>query len=324
MESTLIDHGAPETSHARAEAASSPALESSQRADMLGRAECAVAAGERLLFAVETVGGQHNDELALGLFAEATCWALCAAAGTEFQSPPLAAARALDGDRTSREFLHALSSGGLPVDRLGEGPLDRAHMPTLLLRQVADRVQPLVRAYVDHVRSRFASPGDVFKRRLARAIVGAVLAGCLVLTGWSQFGPAIEERLHPNIALGKPWTSSSGYENSPTSGQVPREEAPFFFVTDIQADPWLRIDLLKATRVGGVTIGNRIDCCRARALPLIVEVSTDGATWQEVLRREDNFETWRAHFKPRVARFVRLRTPMTTFLHLSRVAVHKS
>jgi hypothetical protein len=181
-----------------------------------------------------------------------------------------------------------------------------------------------VRAYVDHVRSRFASPGDVFKRRLARAIVGAVLAGCLVLTGWSQFGPAIEERLHPNIALGKPWTSSSGYNHSPTTGKVPREEAPYFFVTDIQANPWLRIDMLEPTTVGGVTIRNRIECCRARALPLVVELSTDGATWQEVLRREDNFETWRAHFKPRVARFVRLRTPMTTFLHLSRVSVHNS
>jgi len=68
-----------------------------------------------------------------------------------------------------------------------------------------------------------------------------------------------------------------------------------------------------------VLVDNRLDCCRERAIPLVVEVSTDQKEWRQVAVRHQLFDTWRADF-PRVeTRWVRLSVPRKTFLHLSRV-----
>jgi hypothetical protein len=73
--------------------------------------------------------------------------------------------------------------------------------------------------------------------------------------------------------------------------------------------------------VRGIEVENRGSCCQERAVPLIVELSTDGNTWQEVARRKKKFQGWETRFRPQSARFVRLRVPRKTVFHLRRVRV---
>jgi hypothetical protein len=70
-----------------------------------------------------------------------------------------------------------------------------------------------------------------------------------------------------------------------------------------------------------VRVTNRQDCCGERAIPLLVEVSTDRQRWTTVARREDAFGTWRAQFGKQTARWVRLRVDRRSYLHLYDVLV---
>jgi hypothetical protein len=292
------------------------------RIEWARRAKRAAAAGERMLFGHDRVRGKNSDSLALDSFVESAGWALRAAAGLQAEASLSAVADALAADSITREFMRALAEAGLPLDALSEDPATRAGMPEGLLRERAERVQPVVRRYVQQVESKVATPCRVLQRRWAQGFVVALVATVIALSAHARLRPVIEQWRHPNVALGKPWTASGSFEGAATSGRIGRIAANFFFITNRQTNPWVRIDLLDPRSVGGVTVTNRIDCCRARAVPLIVEVSTDGVSWQEVVRRDENFDTWRAHFAPRVARFVRLRASTTTWLHLAGVAVH--
>ena len=70
-----------------------------------------------------------------------------------------------------------------------------------------------------------------------------------------------------------------------------------------------------------VRVLNRDDCCAERAIPLVVEVSLDRHGWHEVARRKDQFEDWTAKFSPVSARYVRLRVPRRSILHLKSVRI---
>jgi hypothetical protein len=70
-----------------------------------------------------------------------------------------------------------------------------------------------------------------------------------------------------------------------------------------------------------VRVRNRRNCCSERAVPLVVEVSTDNEHWLEVTRNEQDFSEWKGSFAPVQARWVRLRVPRKTVLHLRRVRV---
>ena len=60
----------------------------------------------------------------------------------------------------------------------------------------------------------------------------------------------------------------------------------------------------------------------ARALPLYVEVSTDGKQYHRVARRERPFTVWRVSFPTVSARYVRLRVQRKSYLHLNEVEVY--
>jgi hypothetical protein len=57
-------------------------------------------------------------------------------------------------------------------------------------------------------------------------------------------------------------------------------------------------------------------------VPLIVEVSNDDQNFQEVVRRTEIFWTWRPSFPTQHARYLRLRVPRRSILHLEAVNVH--
>ncbi|HEY5961478.1 MAG TPA: hypothetical protein VIV60_33195, partial [Polyangiaceae bacterium] len=60
-----------------------------------------------------------------------------------------------------------------------------------------------------------------------------------------------------------------------------------------------------------------------RAVPLILEVGDDQVAWREVARMTVDFKEWHATFPVVTARYVRLRVPRVTSLHLAHVALHR-
>jgi len=128
-----------------------------------------------------------------------------------------------------------------------------------------------------------------------------------------------------NIARGKPWTVSSQYATA--SCRSPAQKCPespsFFFHTNEESQPWVEFDLGTVQPLSSVKVKNREDCCSDRAVPLLVETSSDGKQWKQQARKNDVFTTWTAEF-PRVdARWVRLRLARKGMLHLAGVDIYK-
>ena len=93
------------------------------------------------------------------------------------------------------------------------------------------------------------------------------------------------------------------------------------FHTDPELNPWVEFDLGAPKTIQRLEITNRTDCCSDRAVPLIVESSTDRANWTPIGQRDTEFQTWTLTFKPRLARYVKLRVPRNTTFHLKDVAI---
>jgi hypothetical protein len=93
------------------------------------------------------------------------------------------------------------------------------------------------------------------------------------------------------------------------------------FHTETEYNPWVEFDLGAPKTVHRVELTNRTDCCTERAVPLVIETSTDHAQWKPAGRRETDFSTWTAEFPPRTARYVKLSVPRNTTFHLQDVAI---
>lgn len=146
----------------------------------------------------------------------------------------------------------------------------------------------------------------------------AALAGVVVMA------PRAMVRMRSDVAPTSAWRASSTQNGYPTQGVGfhPREgEANIFFQTGVEPAPWIEFDLGAARAVAMVSVQNRLDCCQDWAVPLAVELSTDRARWVEVARRVEPFYFWDATFPRASARYVRLRVPRATSLHLGRVAI---
>lgn len=145
---------------------------------------------------------------------------------------------------------------------------------------------------------------------LALALVVAVIAG-IVLAARSV-----------NAALHKPVLASSIYDGRrfPVSGVVDGDITKIGCHTKSEPHPWLRIDLERPTTVHEVVVFNRTDFAD-RAVPLSIEVSTDGTHYRPFATRNDLFSVWHAKGTSVVARYVRLTILKTTSLHFNEVQV---
>jgi hypothetical protein len=143
-------------------------------------------------------------------------------------------------------------------------------------------------------------------------IAGAV---CLLVVG-------VRARLQgPDLAAGRPFRISAPWAG--WAACVANEDCShLMFHTDVDNEPWVEIDLGAPKTVHRVDVANRSKCCADRALPLVVELSTDQKAWTRVARRDEPFGIWTAQFRPRVARYVRLKALRRTILHLKSIAVH--
>lgn len=153
-------------------------------------------------------------------------------------------------------------------------------------------------------------------RRVSRLIAAVLLAIALVIVGQRAFEPV-------NLAAGKPWRTSSKWIDCDQSvGRCGPHVTRILFHTNEDESPWFELDLGAPTAFSSVTVVNRSDHMPERAVPLIVEVGDDQTTWRTVAERSETFSTWRTSFPTATARFVRLRVPRRTYLHLEAVRVH--
>jgi hypothetical protein len=127
-----------------------------------------------------------------------------------------------------------------------------------------------------------------------------------------------------DLARKATWTTSSNYPSGGCSSpeQVCVQGVNYFFHTGMEQNPSIVFDLGGRKGISRVVVGNRLDCCPERAVPLVVSVSDDQKTWREVARKTESFTTWQAKF-PRVrARYVKLHVAGgAMILHLSRVRI---
>ncbi len=126
----------------------------------------------------------------------------------------------------------------------------------------------------------------------------------------------------PNIALGKPWESSSvlsGFTRTGTLTETPDQD--FFFSTQRQKAPHLIVDLGPGATIIGWELTNRRECCFDRAIPLSVAVSDDKKEWREIAKRTDPFFQWRHLIEPTQARYLRIQVEKQSWLHLYEVKV---
>lgn len=119
-----------------------------------------------------------------------------------------------------------------------------------------------------------------------------------------------------------PWTISSGQGDGCTSPSQECAEVRYFFHTREEKEPWLEFDLERERSVKSVKIANRNDCaeCPDRAVPLVVEISNDRETWNEIGRKEKSFQDWDLKIDQK-ARWVRFRSLKKTFLHFRQVRI---
>ena len=127
-----------------------------------------------------------------------------------------------------------------------------------------------------------------------------------------------------NVSSKKPWRCSSGASPAmPLHGTLDEPLGSYFFFTATEHEPWLEIDLQRETRIRSALIRNRQDCCKDRALPLVLEVSKDREHWQKLAEQALPFNTWHVHLPATLTRWVRLRVQAESALHLHSVILRR-
>ncbi len=173
---------------------------------------------------------------------------------------------------------------------------------------------------------RVAEERSGFERvRWQRALrVGLPALLLLVLVG------AVALRLgrSDDLAEGTSWKASSVYTGgggcpSPEQTCAVSANGWFFHTVENDRDPWIEFELNSVKDISQVEVENRSDCCADRSAGLIVEVSLDHNSWQQVARRDKEFSVWRARFPSVKASWVRLHLPHKGTLHLKRVHIYK-
>lgn len=231
------------------------------------------------------------------------------------------AARAVDGEVASAPAEPLSGQVAAPSVEAAPGSTDAPAVPS---PELSEPVQPAPDAIITgpvHVEPPAGPPPEAVAtarqvRRMTRAfvVVVALLSGLII--GQRLLEPT-------NLAAGKPWrTSSKWIDCDPNIGRCGPHVTRILFHTGEDESPWFELDLGAPTAFSSVSVQNRSDHLPERAVPLVLEVSDDQASWKELARRDELFSTWRPSFPTTTARFVRLRVPRRSFLHLESVRVH--
>lgn len=286
---------------------------------LLRRAKSALAAANHLLEAPERTGQGLAGAHAAVLYLESLYWSL-----RSWKAD-------LEGPAPELEAMWA--EAGAIVDELRLTPEQTAELkrlaamqkPALELAELAEREQEAAALTL-----RRASTGVLEVREKPKRVVEALALKSLLRFALTfavlvalVVGAIAVLPAKKNLAAGKPWTTSSKmFDCNPEAGECGGAQTMIFFHTKEEQNPWLEYDLGTKTQFSSMTIKNRQDGERDRAVPLVVEVSDDGKTFREVIRRTDQFSVWKPSFAKQTARYVRLRVPRKSMLHLESVQIH--
>jgi len=301
---------------------------------LVGRAQLANLLAERSFRPSDPLPFPGADAVACELSREAIYWALLALrerAATDAASSAESSALAHDSStlaklwaETAPELLdHAAEGAGqaerLRAELLGHSFADFAELDEAAQAAAAERLHAFA--------ERLIEPLSAPQRAQERAWVNRVqllLVAVAVLVGLGLVGSnALRKHsdLTLDLATSASWeASSSGPECSCKSPEQSCAECPnFFFCTEQERHPSIVFDLHRVQSLSTIVVENRRDCCSDRALPLIVQVSSDQKQWKTVATRKEEFSTWRESFPTEQARWVKLYVGRRNFLHLSRV-----
>lgn len=284
------------------------------------RARGELTLGLRAEQASEPFGPAPSVQTACERYAEAARCALEAlpadtpsGTGTAPRSSQALLLRAARGDKTRLDQLRA---------QLQQPSADCAALPAAEQAQRAAELRAFASVLVEAACADDTSLRRLRQQRRRRLAAGAAL---LALGLWHAV-PALDGAdWRTDLAAGKPWrASSAAFQCEPEAKRCGDHLGmSIFFHTAEDASPWLIIDLEQAETVSAVRVRNRTDCCSSLALPLVLELSSDGQTWREVARRERKFRNWVPGFAPTTARWVRLRVDRRSALHLEQVSVYR-
>jgi hypothetical protein len=253
----------------------------------------------------ETLPRGSRPAVLLDLYRSAVMWALRA------NADPSATSLAELWDGADAERLRAAAGNDTEVTAVrellvGERESASLEVPASAVARVGFFSEALVGAVDDPAR-------EVERLQLQRwtrlGLVAGVLVAIAVATPYLLRGP--------DLAAGRPFKLSSVYGGCDERGKC----GTLMFHTELQENPWVVIDLGEVKTVRSVQVKNRSDCCADRSIPLVVELGKDNRKFSEVARRDSEFTSFRATFKPQKARYVRLRAPKSTYLHLESIEV---
>jgi hypothetical protein len=301
---------------------------------LVGRAQLANLLAERTFRPSEALPFPGADAVACELSREAIYWALLAMrerVATGAQSPSQAESAGPEPialltlwAETAPELLQQAAEGSAEAERLRTELLGKsfAEFAELDAERQADAAQSL-HAFAE----RLIEPLSVPQRAEERAWVNRIqvlISVVVVLVVLAVFAVnALKKHAEESsdLARSASWqTSSSGPECSCKSPAQSCAECPnFFFCTAEQRHASIVFDLHRVQSISTIEVENRRDCCSERALPLVVQVSSDQKDWKTVATRKRDFDTWRETFPTEQARWVKLYVGKRNFLHLARV-----
>ncbi|MGA7124207.1 MAG: discoidin domain-containing protein [Polyangiaceae bacterium] len=293
---------------------------SGQQADIaryFGAAESRLIAADALASASQSVGAVILYREAIGCFLSA----IAKAAGEERTGPNRgpSSVEALDGvlalappatiEASARVRKVIAAEDPLSLDALAPEDLSE-------LSGAARETAAWLRAQVD--------PRSVDALRRARIVRIGIALAIAVAAIYLACTWALAPR---NIARGKPTTTSSRLAGSPpasgaTNGVI---EAGYGIHTDVDAEPWVMVDLGKVRRVREVRVFNRGDGWQNEGVPVILEVSTDSRAWTRVEERTTPYtqaEPWIIKVQVPAVRYLRLRRPTRGVIAISEIEVY--
>jgi len=131
-----------------------------------------------------------------------------------------------------------------------------------------------------------------------------------------------------NLALNKQVTSSSQRPGSPVpSGVVNGDvEHTYGVHTNVEANPWVRIDLGATVPIHEVRVYNRGDGYENEIIPLLLQLSDDGESYEDVAERTEVFsrdKPWITKLEGKQGRYVRIYMPKDDgYIALSEIEVY--
>jgi hypothetical protein len=256
---------------------------------------------------------ERRDPSPAGRPAQVACYLAASALETvRTRCPPPITSPPTPPDAAAEQRVMDLVACGAVAWTLADPVADRAAKEALA--EVDRRLRPFARVLRRFSRSRAVARWRVF------AVVAPLVVAVSLLSAFVYV-----QRQPKDLLAGRPYRTSSASSDFDVKTHVWMKgtQLPVFFVTNHEASPWIEYDLGKPTSLRRVLIEDRPDCCRARDVPLVIELSDDQKQWRELGKMTQEFFSWDAHFPVAKGRYLRLRVPRTTVFHLHRVEAYE-